>query len=344
MPRLWFSHSKWYQESRILWFKRFKTSSRPIIKDWNSCEISAVKVDNKVRIIVRRSNTIRSEYRQKNVEIKFMHGFDVEDISEPVEEKYTLLDEDSRVIQSGYRWVIKIRKFKETNDYECYIWEWKEEDKLIHQSMIYQVYQMLIQIQDSQTFSSKEIFNIQTTESDNMIPVIYQPTLDSWKNFVREIHCYKIEEQSRYQITIIFNDEHLRKHGILDWIYRIVRVFLYQRIMDVESFEIFLNNDFPEGFSFPRIYSGNHTIKDDNIHGDMQKIKIRYYFSNMKHPIVFVNTSNHAMAEHDTNHNMWKWEYRAWEDNNPVILGNKSRKEIDDIFKKNRWTLKPTNI
>ena len=25
--------------------------------------------------------------------------------------------------------------------------------------------------------------------------------------------------------------------------------------------------------------------------------------------MVFVNTSNHAMAEHDANHELWKWEY-----------------------------------
>ena len=35
------------------------------------------------------------------------------------------------------------------------------------------------------------------------------------------------------------------------------------------------------------------------------------------------------MSNHDTNHRLWKWEYIPWEDNGPVILGIKSRKEIE---------------
>ena len=39
------------------------------------------------------------------------------------------------------------------------------------------------------------------------------------------------------------------------------------------------------------------------------------------------------MAEHDNNKNLWKWEYCGWEDDSPIVLGNKSRKEINETLK-----------
>ena len=32
----------------------------------------------------------------------------------------------------------------------------------------------------------------------------------------------------------------------------------------------------------------------------------KIYVANFKHPIIFVNTANHAMAEHDANFTLWK--------------------------------------
>ena len=65
----------------------------------------------------------------------------------------------------------------------------------------------------------------------------------------------------------------------------------------------------------------------------MPSIAIKYFFVNQRHPIVFVNTANHAMAEHDTNHNIWKWEYVGWKKRSPIVFGNKSRKQIEQSFK-----------
>ena len=45
--------------------------------------------------------------------------------------------------------------------------------------------------------------------------------------------------------------------------------------------------------------------------------------------MVFINTSNHAMAEFDANHNIWKWEYIPWLVNAPVKFGEKNRNNIE---------------
>lgn len=58
---------------------------------------------------------------------------------------------------------------------------------------------------------------------------------------------------------------------------------------------------------------------------------MNYYplLSAIKHPIVFINTANHAMSYRDTNRTIWKWEYIPWEENGPVILEEKSREELE---------------
>jgi len=62
------------------------------------------------------------------------------------------------------------------------------------------------------------------------------------------------------------------------------------------------------------------------------KRPISHYFMDYQHPIVFVNTSNHAMAEHDANPRLWKWEYVPGIEDCPVTLGSMTRKQIDDYF------------
>jgi hypothetical protein len=101
------------------------------------------------------------------------------------------------------------------------------------------------------------------------------------------------------------------------------------------------NNDYShsdEGsyFIFQKIYSDKHDLKYDTIHGDKEITyrPIKYYFNNRKHPIVFINTSNHAMAEYDNNHQIWKWEYVPWVRRAPIKFGTKSRKELDSEYDK----------
>ncbi len=75
----------------------------------------------------------------------------------------------------------------------------------------------------------------------------------------------------------------------------------------------------------------------DSIHGDqtlpVPEHSIKYYFANRNHPVVFINTSNHAMAEHDANDRIWKWEYIPWLDDAPIKLGSMTRREIEQSLK-----------
>jgi len=120
-------------------------------------------------------------------------------------------------------------------------------------------------------------------------------------------------------------------------VYETYRRFRYGRVRDVESFKILIKKNVENNrFIFKNIYSDDHTLEDDNIHGDKENAPeriIKYYFINHNHPVVFINTSNHAMAEHDANHHLWKWEYIPWMEHASIKYGNLTRKEIDELFK-----------
>jgi hypothetical protein len=127
---------------------------------------------------------------------------------------------------------------------------------------------------------------------------------------VREIHCFKTfnDCNATFEVSILFNNEQLRRHKILNIFYEKFRLFFYSRVIDIESFRIYLSiarNDKPY-FAFENIYSGNHRILEDAIHEDKtstphMRREISNYFVDVFHPIVFINTSNHAMAEKDNN-------------------------------------------
>ncbi|VVB93440.1 Uncharacterised protein [uncultured archaeon] len=176
---------------------------------------------------------------------------------------------------------------------------------------------------------------------NRIIPVIYQPSVDTLGNFLREVHCAKRIQGNdgpvEVEVTLIFNNEQLRKHSLVDKIYEKIRWLRYGRTRDIESFTIIVRNDAKENaFVFEDIYSDYHRLEDDTIHGDRPPAperRIKYYFNSYNHPIVFVNTSNHAMAGHDSNHDIWKWEYIPWVKNAPVKLGSKTRDEINGEFK-----------
>ncbi|MDH3610786.1 MAG: hypothetical protein OEM79_03380 [Nitrosopumilus sp.] len=159
-----------------------------------------------------------------------------------------------------------------------------------------------------------------------LMPVVYQPAIDAWKNILREI---QVDKKNDYcKITLVFEDENLRKHFVFDFIYRIFRYFRYRRTVDIESFEVR-----GEEFYFEDNYSGKHILFEDNIHLKAQ-VPIKYYFQDSNHPVIFVNTSNHALAEGDNNHDFWKREYVAWSEKVPVKFGNKSRRETEKQYKR----------
>jgi hypothetical protein len=336
---IWFSHrEKKFNAIKLLGKRIFKWSGNSKMWNWDNCFVSAVKrEDGKIRIIVRSFQLINSKYRKRKVNLKFMLGFDISQIGELKEDEYEepISNRKNKRGNRLPRWYLEL-------DEDHYIWQWKEKDKAIEDSQLAR-YRRDLKNVEAQPYSATKsnIFNPTAQDDGNrIIPVIYQPAIDSWKNFLREVHCFKMDDDT-IQVTLLFDNEHLTKHKPLDQIYRFLRLLLYGRIADLESYTIKLQEGIPRNFQFFKIYSGDKTIADDDVHLDVPindivpSHQINYYFINEKHPIVFVNTANHAMSDHDTNHKIWKWEYTPWEDDSPVRLGDKSREQLESA----RWEI-----
>jgi hypothetical protein len=243
-------------------------------------------------------------------------------------------------------------------DQDYWIWEWIESDKNANENndlnreegfsnSIKDVRKYII---DEMSSNSRripsDIFNVQVEDTQlnaeiitksKIIPVIYQPSIDSLQNFLREVHCAEIEPNV-LEVSLLFENEQLRRHGLVNQIYETFRLFFYGRKIDVESFRIKMHNEDMKKneklFEFTNIYSSDHGIEEDTIHdnSDPPEVKVKHYFSNYNYPILFINTSNHAMAEHDNNHELWKWEYIPFLNNAPIKFGTESRRRIDSTF------------
>jgi len=343
---IWFSHRENIYDAELKGTQKvFYWTDQLQTWDWDNCTVSWLIRDRNtssriIRVVIRSLKSVFSEYRKKEVKIRYMLGFDVEGskIQPPKEEEYKEpLDNKppKRYGQERIRWVIKF-----DNDYS--IWQWKEEGKTIESSKVCGIYKGITKSLDESIIpDAKDIFNVVAYDDNKIgnkiVPVVYQPAIDSWKNFVREVHCHELDNGQKIQVSILFNNEELRQHKIANRLYEWFRIWFYGRKIDVETFFIVLkdyNND-PELFEFPFIYSAENGLEHDSIHIDRYGITIRYYFGNLRHPIIFINTSNHAMGEHDTNHRLWKWEYIAWQKDGPIEFGEKSREEIDNSFKPN---------
>ena len=342
---LWFSHKerKWEVKNRT-----FSWTDEKEIWDWDSCTIGLARTPGDELIVAVRSKTNKnSRYMgDKPVELRYMLGFKVTRISKPRSELYTAREnhpDPGKREGPKERWVFHLKGSAPGDDY--WIWEWAKEGGDITSSSTYRLYQSIRGELSSPSKGRDNIFDVELEDrGERVIPVIYQPAVDSLDNFVREVHCAKkpAKPDGSYEIevTIIFNNEQLRRHaygGILNKIYEWFRRLYHGRILDIESFKIIVRDDVENNrFIFENIYSDTHVLEDDSIHGDpppAPERRIKYYFINHKHPVVFINTSNHAMAEHDTNHRIWKWEYIPWMDNAPIKLGDKTREEIEKGFK-----------
>ncbi len=339
---IWFSHieNKYDAELKLFQGKSFRWTNKTQMWDWDNCRVTWVRRSEKeVRVVIRSSKKVNSEFRKKEVKVKYMLGFDAntDDIEYPKLEQYRepLQNIDEKKYgQLRQRLVIKISK-------NYYIWQWiaDEKSQTLENSKIFRIYKDIIKsLKEPVASTNKKIFKVEDTPTDGrIIPVIYQAAIDSWKNFVREVHCHKIDEDE-LEVTILFENEQLRKHSKFDLFYRIFRRLRYGRVTDIESFRIILDKGEPVRLQFKGIFSGKHSIDDDNIHednpvnGKVRMHDIKYYFNDEKHPIIFINTSNHAMSFHDTNHKIWKWEYIPWEQDGAVVYGQKSRNYIDRFW------------
>jgi hypothetical protein len=93
---IWFSHIEdiWNAELKGTQ-KVFYWTDESQMWDWDNCTISWLPKDRNassavIRIVIRSLRTVFSEYRKKNVKLRYMCGFDVEGnkIHSPKEEKY----------------------------------------------------------------------------------------------------------------------------------------------------------------------------------------------------------------------------------------------------------------
>jgi hypothetical protein len=334
------SYESWgHKKSRFFWTGEVE------IWDYPACNISLVRAsDNKLKIIIRRKKWQYSTFREKEVEIRLMIGFDLMKIYGPWKDVYRLRENE------GERKVVvgpKERFVFQFND-NCWIWEWAKEGEKLESSNIYKLYELISEEISCPSKKSDNIFDVKDLrdiiyqkENENtlkIIPVVYQPAVDGMKNFVRIVSCASYKTVDGYieiEVSLIFNNEQLRKHSFLNNVYQAFRYYRYGRILDIETFRIRLEDDIKGNkFIFYNIYSEKYDLECDSIHGDsgdsVLEHDIKYYFNTEKHPVLFINTSNHAMAEHDSNHSLWKWEYVPWLDNTPVKFEEKNRAYIED--------------
>jgi hypothetical protein len=351
---IWFSHKEERYDAELKESQRkiFHWTGETQMWEWNNCVASWIKTDsaNMVKVIIRSAKKVFSEYRKRDVVVRYMLGFDIDGskIQPPFEERHREPIDNLKKEYGEYktRWALRLDK-------DHYIWQWKEEGRAIESSEVYRIYAGILKTADEPFVpEAKRFFNVEAhkptddrkEDSDKIIPVIYQTAIDSWKNFVREIHCSQIKGinadgnkmADKIQVSILFNNEELREHAIANRVYEWFRSWFYGRIIDVETFYIVLDendNNSPAYLDFPNIYSSENTIQADSVHINKLGVKIKYFYGDSNHPIVFVNTSNHAMGEHDTNHRLWKWEYIAWEKDSSILFGEKSREDIEKTFR-----------
>jgi len=286
----------------------------------------------------------------KDVTIRYMMGIDISNISLPTVESYNLSEDNSKVRESFDKENIQPKKNKRIVfrlDDQYWIWDWFDGSEDIKETDIYKIYEYVLSEINSAKIFEKGLFHIGLEDEEidekrikmsDIHPIIYQPAIDSLKNFIRQVHCAKIDSNT-LEITIIFNNEHLRQHHILNKFYEGIRNLIYHRIEDVETFRIYsidtINDIDKKYFIFENIYSADFDIEHDDVHGDPKIAphrKIKYMTDKYNNPIIFINTSNHAMAESDNNHEIWKWEYIPFLKDSSIEFGTKSRAEIDQEF------------
>ena len=285
------------------------------------------------------------EKEKTNAYLRYMLGIDIDDEVGGIKtDYYTAKIYDHK----NKSWSLKGPKKRwsfQVGD-NAWLWQWADDGSGSSGSplnaKIGEVHKHITGILSTDNVEYTNIFDLGVKKDHQCRPVIYQPAVDGTKNFVREIHWHKkpeLDGKKEYEVTIIFNNEELRKHKMLNWIYEHVREAKYGRLNDIETFVIMgdSKNDNANGLRFTKIYSGYNNLEEDTIHGDVEEDipphRVRYYADDHNHPVIFVNTSNHAMAEHDTNPDLWKWEYISWMDDGPFLKGEDCRDKVNQRYK-----------
>ncbi|MGI9566778.1 MAG: hypothetical protein ACR2LL_07170 [Nitrosopumilus sp.] len=341
MSNFWFTHAEHVWKSELHnWKPDFVWTDRLEKWTWDNCSISAQKINNEIiRIMIRskgKVNTRISKDSTQESEITFSYNFDVTEIPDITTEDNFIIPHNEyqkETSQKETRRVLRLIKIneKDLNKNKCEIWEWASESGLD------KIKQMLDDIKNTNSSKIEPIPTISIDDTHEFYPVIYQPAIDTAKNFLRQVHIHKNKE-NLFEVSLVFNNEELRQNGILNGFYEDIRKVIYGRTKDIETFQVMVIESIPTKFIFEGIYSENKTVLHDTTHGDKKhwwnfnrvpKRDVDLYYSSTRFPKIFVNTSNHALAGHDNNRNLWKWEYITWGENLPIGVGNKSRKKIE---------------
>ena len=288
------------------------------IKTWSydECKITLVGMDiNRIRVVLRRRFTGHSSFMKSDFSVNLMMGIIVLQTFEPE--------------NKNGKWEIRF-KIQQSND---------SRHRDLSEVKVYSenkksIFELFEEIKKNTTNPpiNQSIISDDESHYNKIMPVIYQPRIDAWKNFLREIHVAQISKE-QYEITLVFQDEQLRRHFILDFFYRVYRFFKYQRIVDIENF--YFHKTEKGYFTFPGIFSGDSSLFDDSVHFDkptkeaLENRFVKYFYKDEIHPIVFVNTSNHALSPEDNNHDMWKWEYIPWKHDIPIKMGDQTRENVE---------------
>ena len=186
--------------------------------DYKDCSVKIIGMnDNKARVVVRRKKSGYSKFMKSDFEVNLMLGFVILNVQKETVDHHNILVFDLE--QSNDNHHRELKDVKIWSDYEH-----ETED----------LYNTILRERNND--SGTKIIEADYLERNiSMIPVIYQPKIDAWENFLREIHVHK-ENDSSYEVTLVFQDEILRMHGILDGIYRYIRLLKYKRIVDIETF------------------------------------------------------------------------------------------------------------
>ncbi len=352
---IWFSYKqKRYSarkvSKRFLWIKQFIPQNRlfnwsdePEIWDWQNCQISSVGMNNeRVRIVARRQKVLDRKEKRKGDKIWLMLGIIATDVSDIQDEDYNEPvphnPPDREIGSPIRRWAFHMT-VQNSGDEKTHIADatiWCKDDADKPPKKLVDLHNSILKHKGNPEHSN--VFEVETDREETIFPVIYQPRVDAHDNYIRSIFCHK--KGNSIEFSLVFNDEELNNAWFFDFIYRHIRRWKYGRIKDLESFSVILDNQKPVSLKFPGIYSGCDDLKHDTTHGDRKLLWIKaplrdinYFYSDEYHPVIFVNTSNHAMAESDNNPQFWKWEYAGWEDDTPLVTGGGSKQSADAMLK-----------
>jgi hypothetical protein len=171
--------------------KKFGLKTKePLIKlDWDNCtvEIAERLANGNVRFMIRSKTNRNSDYMGGiPVQLRFMIMIDVEPstISEPhTEVNYQLSASERKNLPKSAREIIHDRWVFKLGD-KGEIWEWTHAGIEIRSSRLFRLHQEIRKFLDASgqmsiTMIEKNIIRVPVNKLDEVIPVVYQPAVDS---------------------------------------------------------------------------------------------------------------------------------------------------------------------